>query len=260
MASEDPGIQTWNSPSVVPGSRSERGFSKRETLASTTIGLSSLPREVRKRIYRQVLTLAQPLLLFQDGGSRVEAFVPGKPRQWLALLHANQQINKDASAVLYSSNRFILVDTTRKQVDLLQSFLDGIGPANAGSLSHLCINFPVIEGVEDQPGKFKLRDDSLWSFKLLQAKCTNLTILETFIHNQNSSDLTKTDQDDPGFVREALSQIGAQLNAIRSLSKLIVRVYGGTLSPSVMASMQVLNWVVVRGDAKPPESAGSIKT
>lgn len=38
----------------------------------------------------------------------------------------------------------MLVDTTRSQANLLQSFLDLIGSVNAGYLSHICINFPVV--------------------------------------------------------------------------------------------------------------------
>lgn len=65
------------------------------------------------------------------------------------------------------------MDTTNYQGGLLQSFLNCIGPVNAGLLSHLSINFPVVESVEGQPERVILSEDDLYSLKLLQEKYTN---------------------------------------------------------------------------------------
>jgi len=153
-----------------------------------------------------------------------------------------------ASAVLYGLNHFTLVDTTRHQVGLLQSFLNCIGSVNAGLLSHLCISFPVAENVEGQPGKIMIREDGLRSLKLLQDKCTNLKTLETHVHSQNSRGLIQASHDDSQFIREALSQIDAQLKSISSLSKIIVRFYDARPTLSVMELMQGLGWVTLLGD------------
>lgn len=123
-----------------------------------------------------------------------------------------------------------LVDTTSKQVGLLQSFLDCIVSVNANLLSHLCINFLVVENIEDQSLKVKLRQDGRQSLRFLQEKCANLTTLETFVHSNNSSFLAEADDDNSQFVREeALLQFDAQLKAISLLKKIIVRVKIGTL-------------------------------
>ncbi len=106
---------------------------------------------------------------------------------------------------------------------ILQAFLNCIGPVNASLLSHLCINFPVIEG---QTGEFKLGEDSLQSLKLLQEKCIHLTTLETHFNSNNSSGLIAMDQDDLQFIREALSQFNVQLRAIPPLDNIILRVSG----------------------------------
>lgn len=211
----------------------------RDRTSSPATGLFSLPREIRDEIYRRVLVVADPLYLFQDSGSRrVETFGPGKPVRWLSLLYTNRQVYDEACAMLYRSSRFTLVDTTPRQVDLLQSFLDCIGSVNAGHLSYLCINFPAAEIVEENPRRIVLREDSLRSLELLQEKCTHLKTLEGFVHSQNSRGLTGASDDDPQFVQEALSQINAQLKAIPSLSKVIVRFHSGSPSPSVMEQMQ----------------------
>jgi hypothetical protein len=207
-----------------------------------------LPGDIRNDIYKRVLVVAHPLFLFQDTGSQVvETFAPERPVRWLALLYTNRQVHDETSAVLYGLNHFTFMDTTQHQGGLLQSFLNCIGSVNAGLLSHLCINFPVAESVEGQPGKVTLREDDLYSLKLLQEKCTNLTTLETLVHSRNSGRLINASHDDSQFIQEALSQINALLRAISSLKKIIVRSYDGTPTPLVMESMQGLGWVILPG-------------
>ena len=56
-------------------------------------------------------------------------------------------MHNEVIPVLYGMNNFSLVDSTPKQVGLVQTFFDCIGSVNAGLLSHLCINFPVAESI-----------------------------------------------------------------------------------------------------------------
>ncbi|MCJ1419516.1 hypothetical protein MMC32_005871 [Xylographa parallela] len=214
---------------------------------SARINFFSLPCEIRKKIYERVLIVAHPVYLFQEPGSRVETFVPDKPFRWLSLLHTNCLIHSETIPVLYGMNNFCLVDTTPQQVGLLKDFLNCIGSVNAGLLSHLCINFPVTEHIVDQPGKVKLRDDSLQTLKLLRERCINLTTLETLIHRRNSKGLVVTEQASSQFIQDGLSQFNSQLKAISSLNKVIVRVHEGTPTPSVLEMMQGLGWIVRRG-------------
>lgn len=155
-------------------------------------------------------------------------------------------MHNEAIPVLYGMNKSSLVDSTPRQVGLLQAFLDCIGSVNAGLLSHLCINFPVAESTEGQPGKIKLRDDSLQTLKLLQEKSTNLTTLETFIYGKNSMGGIEIDQDNLQFIQDGSSEIDAELKAIPSLNRVIIRVSGETPTLSVIESMQGLGWVVLR--------------
>ncbi|KAJ9658702.1 hypothetical protein H2198_003580 [Neophaeococcomyces mojaviensis] len=188
--------------------------------SSATASFLGLPNEIRNRIYKTVLTISHPIHLFQDPGSAVASFAPDRPPHWLAILHTNRQIHAESSAILYTENHFHFVDITGQQVVVLRSFLDRIGSTNAASLSHLCINFPVAESMDDQPGSVRLKDHSLQSLQLLQDRCTNLSTLETLVHHKNSRFFTRTDD----FLREAFSQIDAQLKAIHSLKRVIVRV------------------------------------
>lgn len=107
-------------------------------------GLFRLPRELRDHIYRRVLVLPHPLQLFADG-RKVQLFAPGRPaRHWLALLFTNGEIRDEAAKILYGSHEFVLVDTSRRQVILLESSLGSIGSVNAGHLGNICINFPAV--------------------------------------------------------------------------------------------------------------------
>ncbi|KAF2267299.1 hypothetical protein CC78DRAFT_87166 [Lojkania enalia] len=229
---------------------------KKSTTTSTTSSQSSksagsaqvnfldLPKGVRNKIYSRVLIVPHPLFLFQEPGCRVETFAPDRPFRWLALLYTNRQISHEASAVLYRINHFHLVDITEQQFGLLRSFLDCIGHVNAASLSHLDINFPVVESIDGKPGALKLRDDNLQSLELLRHNCTTLSTLEALIHSKNFSIFRKTDD----FLREALLLIDAQFRAISSLKKIIIRVTVYDKIPtSATDYMEGLGWVVVFG-------------
>ena len=223
-------------------------FDSSQLASSASINFLGLPDWIRDKIYQKVLIILHPLYLFQDPGSPVDAFAPDKPLQWLALLHTNRQISVEASAVLYRVNHFELINITKAQVGVLRSFLDCIGSVNAASLSHLCINFPTVLSIDEEPGKVRFREDSLQSLNLLQDKCTNLSTLETVVHFKNSDFFTKTDQ----FLNEAFSQIDAQLKAIHSLRTIIVRVepQSVVLTSSTKDMMLRLGWLVLSGNER----------
>ena len=58
--------------------------------------------------------------------------------------------------------------------------------------------------------------------------------------------IIETDQDKSQFIQDGLSQIYAQLKAIPSLNRVIVRVLGGTPTFLVIELMQGLEWVILR--------------
>ena len=214
--------------------------------SSSPIGFFALPRAVRDEIYRSLLVLSHPLFLFQDIGSEVvESFAPDRPLQWLALLYTNRQLHNEARGMVYSFNTFYLEDTTKHRNNLLQSFLDRIGPDNADLLSHLCIDFPVVDRA-GQSAQLKPRKDDLHSLELLQKRCTKLTELELLLHGKSSRSLIEASQDDRHYIQEALPQIDTQLRTIPSLSMIIIRCLDQALAPSVTESMQSLGWVLKR--------------
>jgi len=210
---------------------------------STPVSFLNLPRGVRNNIYARLLVLQHPLHIFQEPNSVVESFAPGRPLRWLALLHTNRQVSKESRAALYGLNQFHLEEITPLQTELLRSFLDCIGPANAASISHLCINFPVAERTHDQAEPIELRTNSLQSVMLCQDNCNNLKTLETVVHYKNSSFFRQSDD----FLQEALPLIDAQLRAIRSLRKIVVRFvdFDGIPTAAAKDLMLELGWIVV---------------
>lgn len=216
---------------------------------SSKAGFFSLPRAVRDNIYGRVLVVPHALFFFQESASRrVETFAPDKPARWPALLLTSRQIHHEAKSVLYGRNRFNLVDVSRGETVVVQSFLDCIGSVNAGILSHLSISFPANENTQEQSGKALLREDGLHSLQLLREKCTNVKTLEVYVHRENSRGLVLEGLDDALFGRDTLSQVDAQLKPISSLDNIIVRFYYGRPTPLVSDLMQGLGWVILMGD------------
>ncbi|PYI07523.1 hypothetical protein BO78DRAFT_90593 [Aspergillus sclerotiicarbonarius CBS 121057] len=226
-----------------------------ETSSSTVttsplVSFLSLPIEIHNNIYERVLAIPHPLHVFQDPGCPVEVFAPAKPYAWLALIYINRQISAEARAILYGANQFTFqeIETVQRPVSLLESFLDCIGPVNAGFLSHLSINFPATERIDACPGEIRLRDDSLRRLRRLQKSCTGLKTLEALVYGRTSSSLVKEDQIENKFVREVLFNINAHLRGIVALNNMIVRVYSGSVAPPVREFLQGLGWAVVIGD------------
>ncbi|KAJ0420344.1 hypothetical protein BJY00DRAFT_301546 [Aspergillus carlsbadensis] len=202
-----------------------------------SVNFFSLPTNVRTSVYKLTLAVPHPLYLFEDTGSRLGVFAPGKPRQWLAF------------AVLYVVNQFTFeeVGSTRHEGRSLRSFLQSISSNNSRYLSHLCIKFPALQRIGGQPEEIKLAEASLQNLERLRSECWNLKTLETLVYGIDSSDLFRGDLNDNHPFRGVLTEIDALLRGINCLDKLIVRFSSGSPSPSVEEFLQGLGWVVIPG-------------
>jgi hypothetical protein len=221
------------------------GSETSQAASSTRANFFSLPREIRDDIYDRVLAIPNPLYIFQETpDSPVHCFTPRRPRKWLALLYTTRQLHSEASHAFYRAHQFEIVDSHETRIsEYLQSFINCIGPTNAASLAHLCIEFPRLEPGNGKPDKIRINNDSLRNLQLLQRMCTRLATLELTIHSKNAGLIIDRADD---LVQEALLVIKKQLGLISSLRKVVVRVmYGkGTLSAAALESMQRLGWEV----------------
>lgn len=195
-------------------------------------GFFRLPPELRGIIYGLVLVIGTVRFYELDGGF----YVPEKPR--LALLRTNRRIYRETIEVVYGSNVFSPVDP-QGEYELLESFLNCIGPANTSFLSNLTIRFPVM-GREDKV--LKLKEGCSQLLKLFQQKCPRLTTLTMQIYDPGSG-LNEDIQDD--VIDKAFSQILEELQAIPSLKKTIVEDHSGLKRP-VKLLMEKHGWKVLR--------------
>ncbi|KAB8211946.1 hypothetical protein BDV34DRAFT_219162 [Aspergillus parasiticus] len=212
--------------------------------SSAHAGFLRLPIDLRKNIYSQVLAVAHPLFLFQDPGCRIELFGPERPPQWLALLYTNRQISDEAKTVLHSTNEFAFEEETKRQGNLLKSFLDCIGSVNAGFLSYIRMSFPATEGVDDQLDEIRIREDGWQTLRLLQEHCANLKALETLVYGPNCVLITDKEIN-VRFLQDALQDINTQLRAIRRLDRIIVKIRSGSPAHQIAEFMQQLGWIVL---------------
>lgn len=234
-----------NHSTMDPGDKDQReraAFSSSTSMhlsASTFLGL---PETFRMEVYERALAVLHPLYLFLGPESSVQLFGPDTPKHWCALLVTNRQISAGASAVLYSVNRFELIDINTPQSRVLKPFLAHIGPMNAASISYLCVSFPTVVEKGDHPGGMELSNESLQILSLLRDNCSNLTTLETVIHYRNARFFEQTD----GFLQNALMQIDRDFRTIISLNRFVVRVdhQGAVPTSSAKHMMQSLGWVV----------------
>jgi hypothetical protein len=208
--------------------------------SSNLINLLSLPVNVRKRIYKPVLTIPHPLYISTDNYTEIELFAPDKPTHWLALFYTNRQICKEACEILYSSNVFVIVDKTIRQPDLLALTLNSVGNSNAALLTHLCINFPISQ--KQCTGELELRQDGLQTLKLLQKHSTGLKVLELFVSNRDCNAL---DQADPNQTQVIYAALNTQLKAIPSLKKIVLKSFGSSLNRAMVELLQSFGWVVL---------------
>ena len=209
----------------------------------------NLPQNVQQNIFQNILVVVHPLYIFQEPGSEIiEVFAPDKPRRWISLLLGSRQLHDKAAETFYGANHFVMMDTEARQTRLIQSFLNRIGPASAGHLRHLSINFPVADQ-RDEGNDTILKEDDACSLRLLQKNCGRLMTLELIVQARNAADLALSSQggEIPARLRKFLSKVDEQVRAIPSLTKLVVKWYAKPASIELADEMRQLGWTVVKG-------------
>ncbi|KAI1392914.1 uncharacterized protein F4822DRAFT_441652 [Hypoxylon trugodes] len=216
--------------------------------------LSNMSPEARKDIYIKMLVASSHIIVFQESSNRpIEFFVPGKPTQWptSALAKFREYSEQETNAVSYGLNHFNLVDTTtQREASILQTFLVSPTSTHARLLSHMSLSFPALQMVQGQPEALGLTQEGMRTLKLLQDYCVNLKTLEFYVHKGNAFDLAG--EVPSKSCNKALSQVNAQLKAVPSLERIIIRYYYDRPTPEAMQLIQGLGWMVLMGDMVAP--------
>lgn len=231
--------------------------------SSSPFRFLSLPSELRNKIYKLILVSNSPI---EVGACSAMSPSPmyREPLDWdwswprsTSMLLVSRQIYHEAEAILYSHNFFVMYSP---RLDLLECFLNHIGPVKASLLSHLYINYPIMETFPHcRPGEVKLQRDGLRSLRLLQQKCTNLRKLtlgefvkipfvgfldNLCVHVVNSVNIRP-------ILHEYFVRVNTELQAITSLAEVTVHLPGLNsidilLREALEEAMREFGWVLGR--------------
>ncbi|RYP77378.1 hypothetical protein DL771_001173 [Monosporascus sp. 5C6A] len=224
--------------------------------------LLNLPPEIRNQIYDELVVVSHPLYLSPTPlwdtravclyGSHDPTCTPGL-RLWPAILRVCRVVHHEAAWRLYAANCFSLQRTNPyfdmvfpfDVGDFFASFLGVIGPRNSGYLRHVRIPFPRL-GSPDLPPRigeaervFFLEQQSRLLLETFAARCPELRVLEV-----SAATGSLPEGGSPDAASKALSVVGAQVCAIKSLQSVIVEFYGALSSPHLRDLMAAYGWTV----------------
>jgi hypothetical protein len=198
----------------------------------------SLPSEVRNKIYEELLVHSNTIILNRTWYLDSTIYASGILHLYLAILLLNKKAHREASSILYSRNCFEIQNS-----ELLTSFLDQIGPQNAGTLRRLVIAFPAFHNDGHAVG-ITLQEDGVWTLDLIHDKCQNIVTLETSLHTTNAMEIRLDEFDSPRAADQALALVDARLKAIPSLQELLVHVYGEPINLALREKMRDYGWII----------------
>ncbi|KAF7889782.1 uncharacterized protein EAF02_002197 [Botrytis sinoallii] len=189
----------------------------------------SLPRELRNRIYEELLVCESSIEI--DSQLR---FLPRNLTQ--GLLFTCRTIHGEATSVFYAQNIF--------EFDLwnAQGFLNKIGPINASSIRRIAINFPAFSDLE--PSDIELEVNDSQGLSKIQNDCTSLIALETDLESTNAWQTTLDELDNLNIVAEALAIVDSHFRAIPSLQNITVNLYEEGPGDYIRREMMSHGWTI----------------
>uniref|UniRef100_A0A0B7KL15 F-box domain-containing protein n=1 Tax=Bionectria ochroleuca TaxID=29856 RepID=A0A0B7KL15_BIOOC len=154
------------------------------------IGILDLPREIRDKIYSELLiypdfVFLDCLHLHETSNHDWHTWTIGLPKASLGILRLNKEIHQEATTILYGANCFFV-----DNVDVFRQFLDQIGRPKARLLRHLVIPFPDFHN-DSHRISITLQDNckGVQALNLIQERCQHLTTLETSLSSTHAAEL-----------------------------------------------------------------------
>ncbi|TGO61927.1 hypothetical protein BOTNAR_0121g00130 [Botryotinia narcissicola] len=192
-----------------------------------TTNIFSLPRELRNKIYGELLVCESSI----DIDSQLR-FLPRNLTQ--GLLFTCKTIHGEATSVFYAQNIF--------EFDLwnAQGFLNKIGPINASSIRRIAITFPAFYDLEN----IELQVNDSQGLSKIQNDCTSLITVETDLESTNAWQTRLDELDDLNVVAEALALVNSHFRAIPSLQNITVNLYEEGPGDYIRREMMNHGWTI----------------
>ena len=191
------------------------------------INFFSFPPEIRNKIYEEMFRSPDGITILPH---KFDGVVAVPRNEYLRLLRANKELNREAGSFFYGMNRFNIhhakyrcryiipdVQGSQPQFQTLESFLDSIGQKNACLVRHISVEFPLPPEQETEFG-----ENSTLTLGLIQNRCPNIAILELEMFTSWLCSGVAVRM--PWYRQEHLELIDKHLKAIRSLEKVTIRV------------------------------------
>ena len=209
----------------------------------------NLPAEIRLQIYEELLVLSEPIIFNSYRPFRMQQRYGLCP----ALLRTSKGVHREASPMLYSSNRFEFTEPIPSQklyneyAAALTSFLSQTGDQNASFIRHLNIGFPAFEN-DHRPGStgptLRLKENTIKALELIRDKCTSITRLDTSLQDEDDLWLFESYKAD-SVVEAAFASLDARFKEISSLKEINVHIISyDNPSNGLMKKMRDCGWTV----------------
>lgn len=195
----------------------------------------SLPSELRNQIYQDVLLSENPIVVKAIYGIDMLDINP-------VLLLANRTIHREASSLLYAQNTFNLSECTQQDG---VSFLETIGPENAGRIGRVIINFPGLKfDASLTPGVSAPDKRDVILIEKIKHSCHSLhTITIPAYSTRDTLSCYDTPEQQGAFV-ELLTQLNTLLKNIPSLQDIIVEAFEGSFFDDQIKIMESHGWIL----------------
>ena len=183
--------------------------------------LFDIPREIRFKIYSELLVLSEPIdFIPYYAPFSTQLFRSEKEGLYPALLRINKLIYQEAIVLLYSNNHFQFPTICHSIFPETESvhiapFLHQIG-FQASHIRHICIPFPTFDYT--QCGSIEFHEPHINNLKLIRDTSTSIRTLELLVPPDTDNHVLT----DSPIAAQALHSLNTHFKNIPSLKEIVI--------------------------------------
>lgn len=200
------------------------------------INFLSLPSELRNTIYELVLLDDKPIYPWARR-NHTRNLTPG-------LFRTNKTIHHEATPLFYAQNTFELT-LLQPRYPHISDFFSQIGPTNASTIRHLCLDIPEFDDLDRNNVTFDKDSEDI--LKLLQNACPNLTTLVWGRYSTAQMELM-FERDVllpyPDVIGKALEFVDTRIRALSSVEEIYVEVIACFYADETISAMKSNGWII----------------